>query len=217
MIKARIRQKLVQKSQEIYGREYRGMGEKWAVYFSFFIDMLRGLLRLLNARIRLSRYDVGKYVTVRGSLRAEGRGKIKIGDHCRIWSHMGVTQLYAGTGAVLNIGESTFINTAAIISASKKIIIGKNCQIANQVIIMDGDFHGIEDRDGSAKSSEIVIGDDVWLATRSMVLKGVRIGKGAIVAAGAVVTKDVPAYTLVGGVPAKIIKKIVEPDADMMV
>ena len=125
---------------------------------------------------------------------------------------MGVTQLYADRGAELIIGDGTFINTACIVSASNRIVIGKNCQIANQVIIMDGDFHGVDNRDDTGKSGEITIGDNAWLATRSMVLKGVSIGEGATVAAGSVVTKDVAPYTLVGGVPAKLIRKLQVPE-----
>ncbi|MBN4056316.1 hypothetical protein JYT20_01205 [Rhodothermus sp. AH-315-K08] len=73
---------------------------------------------------------------------------------------------------------------------------------------MDCDFHGVENRASPGKTSPIVIEDDVWLATRATILRGVRIGRGAVVAAGAVVTKDVEPYTLVAGVPAKQIRKL---------
>ena len=59
---------------------------------------------------------------------------------------------------------------------------------------------------------EIVVGHDVWIGTNAMILSGVNIGNGAVVAAGAVVTKDVPAYAVVGGVPAKVIRSRLEPD-----
>jgi acetyltransferase-like isoleucine patch superfamily enzyme len=125
---------------------------------------------------------------------------------------MGVTQLYAGPRAELTIGNNTFVNTGTILSASNRIVIGHNVQIANQVILMDGDFHGVEDRDLMKAPSEIIIEDNVWIATRAMILKGVTIGKGSTVAAGAVVTKSVPPYTLVGGVPAKIIRQLNKPE-----
>ncbi|QHT72144.1 acyltransferase [Rhodocytophaga rosea] len=154
---------------------------------------------------------VGKMVTMRGFARVEGGGSIIIGDYVKIWSHIGKTQLSVGKGALLSIGDHTFINTGVIISVRSKVSIGKYCQIANQVIIMDNDFHGVENRDTPEIPQPIIIEDNVWLATRCMILKGVTIGKGAVVAAGAVVTKDVPPYTLVGGVPAKIIRTI-QPD-----
>jgi acetyltransferase-like isoleucine patch superfamily enzyme len=73
---------------------------------------------------------------------------------------------------------------------------------------MDNDFHGVDRRDQAKPPARILIEDNVWLATRCTVLKGVTIGTGAVVAAGAVVTKDVPPYTLVAGVPARIIRHI---------
>ncbi|MBP9873243.1 MAG: hypothetical protein KBC60_04350 [Haliscomenobacter sp.] len=76
---------------------------------------------------------------------------------------------------------------------------------------MDSDFHGLDHNQMGGNSKPVILEDHVWLATRSMVLKGVRIGKGAVVAAGAVVTKDVPPYTVVAGVPAKVIKHLPRP------
>lgn len=216
MIKERIQEKVNQKCLDLYGRPFEKFSEKSRVYASFSKDFLIGIFRLFNGIFRLRNCKVGEFVTVRGNLRVEGAGNIFIGNHCRIWSHMGITQLYAGRGATLVFGDNTFVNTGSIISSSHKIVIGKNGQIANQVIIMDGDFHGVDDRDGSVKTQSIIIEDDVWLATRSMVLKGVRIGKGATVAAWAVVTKDVPPYTLVGGVPAKAIRKITVQESELV-
>jgi acetyltransferase-like isoleucine patch superfamily enzyme len=168
-----------------------------------------GLFRWLNAKIKLRRCSqVGRMVTVRGNLRVEGKGAILIGDRVKIWSHISVTQISVGDNATLIIGDNTFINTGVIISVRNQVVIGKNCEIAPQVIIMDSDFHGIENRDKPQKPAPVTIEDNVWLATRCTILKGVTIGKGAVVAAGAVVTNDVPPYTLVGGVPAKIIRHI---------
>ncbi|GAB3177169.1 acyltransferase [Telluribacter humicola] len=172
-----------------------------------------GVTRLLNARFSLRNCtQVGKYVTVRGFPRVEGKGEIIIQNGVKIWSHIGTTQISAGRNARIIVGEGTFINTGTILSARHLIQIGRNCQIANQVILMDNDFHGTVNRDEEPTPEAIILEDNVWLATRCMVLKGVRIGEGAVVAAGAVVTKDVPPYTMVGGVPAKVIKKL-EPHA----
>lgn len=211
MVKDRIKEKILQKSIEIYGRSWKNQREKLRICFYLLADLWIGFWRLINAVIRLRSCITGKFITVRGNPRIEAKGTINIGDNTKIWSHMGVTQLYAGPRAELKIGKNTFVNTGTILSASYHIVIGNNVQIANQVILMDGDFHGVDDRDVMKSPREIIIEDDVWIATRAMILKGVRIGKGSTVAAGAVVTKNVPAYTLVGGVPAKIIRYLNKP------
>lgn len=195
-------------ADEYFGKKPEGFAQKLRVYWLLFASMVNGALRLLNAAWRLRKCKKGKMVTVRGNLLVQARGKITIGNHSRIWSHVGKTQISAGPRAVIEIGTNTFVNTGTIITARTKISIGNNCQIANQVIIMDNDFHGVDDRETSGVKETITIEDDVWVATRAIVLKGVTIGKGSVVAAGAVVTKDVAPYTLVGGVPAKFIRNI---------
>jgi acetyltransferase-like isoleucine patch superfamily enzyme len=206
MINDIIAQKLRDNHREYFGSAALSPRQKLFLYYRVGVETVQAILRLLNAKIRLWNCETGKWARVRGSLRVEARGTIRLGDHVSIWSHIGTTQLYAAPRATLTIGRNTFINSGSIISASNCIRIGENVQIANQVIIMDGDFHGVEDRE-DWKVGEIVVEDDAWIASRAMILKGVTIGKGATVAAGAVVTKDVPPYTLVGGVPAKVIRQ----------
>lgn len=82
------------------------------------------------------------------------------------------------------------------------IYIGKNVSISPKVIILTAD-HDPNDQHFKYRTKETIVEDYAWLATGSMLLPGVTIGKGAIVAAGAVVTQNVPPYTIVGGVPAK--------------
>lgn len=100
---------------------------------------------------------------------------------------------------------SGYMNYGASIECYQRIVIGDNACIAEGVVIRDSDNHVIS-REGYIMTEEVIIGDHVWIGTKAIILKGVHIGDGAIIAAGAVVTKDVPAYTLVAGVPAKIIK-----------
>jgi acetyltransferase-like isoleucine patch superfamily enzyme len=88
------------------------------------------------------------------------------------------------------------------------VTIGKNCLIGNYALIMDSDYHSLNDRSLPGEAAPIEICDDAWIATRAIVLKGVRIGAGAVVAAGAVVTEDVPPRTLVAGVPAKVVRSL---------
>jgi len=137
-------------------------------------------------------------------------GEIEIGNLVRIWSNVNRTRLSVKKGGRIVIGENTRINGATI-AASSEVNIGRNCRIAPHCIVMDGDFHDVSDRLKAGRKASINIGDNAWLATRSMVMKGVTIGEGAVVAAGAVVTKDVPPYTMVAGVPAKVVKRIPQP------
>lgn len=138
------------------------------------------------------------------------RGFLKIGENAEIFCndfavHYGC-HISVGPEAKL-IMESGYMNNSCWLNCAKSISIGENVSIGNEVIIRDNDAHSIEGRQSAAP---IVIGNHVWIGARAIILKGVTIGDGAVIAAGAVVTHDVPAYTLVGGVPAKVIREGVE-------
>lgn len=129
----------------------------------------------------------------------------------------GYVNCFSGTtisvqkGSRLVLG-SCLINNKCSIICNELIEIGDRTDIASGVLIRDSDGHFLIDpsrkRDliGNNVVAPIRIGNDVWIGSNAMILKGVTIGDGAVVAAGAVVTKDVPPHTLVGGVPAKVIK-----------
>lgn len=114
---------------------------------------------------------------------------------------------YGGRITVFEGGKLTFgsgyINHGCNIACKESITIGQGCAISHNVTIMDSDFHSLN---GSENTSPVVIGDHVWIGAESVILSGVTIGEGAVIAAGAVVAKDVPARSLFGGVPAKLIK-----------
>ncbi|HEY3346219.1 MAG TPA: acyltransferase [Nitrospirota bacterium] len=116
----------------------------------------------------------------------------------------------AKEGAEINIGNSVGMS-GAILFAWKKITIGDYCQIGVGAKIYDTDFHPLcmEERiyagDEYNAAAPVTLGKGVWIGADSKILKGVTIGDGAVVASGSVVTKDVPAYAIVGGVPAKVI------------
>ena len=155
--------------------------------------------------------SVGPWGRIEGHVQINNGGEIHLGEKVRIrGTHLPV-ELGSLPGGVLEIGDQTYINSGASICAQESVKIGAKCAIGNQALIMDTDFHSIGDHMQPGIARPVVIEDDVWLAARVTVLKGVTIGRGAIVAAGAVVTKDVAPYTLVGGVPAKLIRHL-EPD-----
>lgn len=106
-------------------------------------------------------------------------------------------------GGKLMMGQS-FINSNCKIRCHKNISIGDGCAISHDFTVMDSDAHELN---GSIKTADVVIHDNVWIGSRVTILPGVHIGEGAVLAAGAVVTKDVPPHCIVGGCPAKIIKE----------
>lgn len=109
------------------------------------------------------------------------------------------------------IGELSSIGAGAWVYALDKIIIGKNVCIGEDVRLLTGS-HDVASPHFDLVTKPITINDNVWVATGAIILPGVTIGEGAVVAAGAVVTKDVEPWTVIGGNPAKFIKKRVLKD-----
>lgn len=110
----------------------------------------------------------------------------------------------------IKIGDNVQIGYGTILFSFKGISIGSNSGIAAQCYIIDTN-HGIQRIDEPwmnqpLESESIEIGEDVWIGTQCTILKGVKIGSHAVVAANSVVNKDVPPYAIVAGSPAKIIK-----------
>jgi len=109
--------------------------------------------------------------------------------------------------AGIEIHGGTYLNNnCSIVSVGPGITIGRDCLIGPEVMIMDSDIHGIDDRRKPAQGP-VAIGDDVFIGARAMILKGVRIGHHATIGAGAIVTQDVPASTVVAGNPARVVKE----------
>ena len=130
--------------------------------------------------------------------------------------HVDAFDVYAGSritvnqGARLSLG-SGYMNHDCVIDCFDSISIGHNVVISERVVLRDSDNHSIKDvgdtaSDKSAETAPIVIEDQVWIGMNVTVLRGVTIGKGAVVAAGSVVNKDVPPHCLAAGVPAKVVK-----------
>jgi maltose O-acetyltransferase len=152
--------------------------------------------QVLNARLRLRGVTtLGRRVRLRGRPAITNEGRMTIADRVRLVSTVATLELVSLRGGHLEIGESTFINYGTSIVASAEVRIGAGCLIGTHVMVMDCDFHNVEDKAWDTTGDPIVIEDRVWLGNRSMILKGVRIGHDAVVAAGSVVTRDVPPKT----------------------
>jgi acetyltransferase-like isoleucine patch superfamily enzyme len=135
-----------------------------------------------------------------------GRG-IEIGDRLLMFGATVRCELSTHDGGRIQIGSQVFINYGTSISSHLLVRIGDRCQIGQYSILLDCDFH-TPHGSGHGQAAPIVLEDEVWLGARVTVLKGVTIGRGSVVAAGSVVTKDVPPGVMVGGVPARLIREL---------
>lgn len=148
-------------------------------------------------------------------------GKIKIGENTHIRGEL----LIFANGGEICIGDNCFIGKGTRIWSAENIKIGNSVLISHNCNIIDTNSHEINHNErhdsfmkilneghptekNNIKTSKIIIEDFVWISYNVSILKGVKIGKGAILAANSLITKDVPEFTLVAGNPAKQIKKI---------
>jgi acetyltransferase-like isoleucine patch superfamily enzyme len=116
---------------------------------------------------------------------------------------------------VMKIGSGCYIGHQVSISVASSVIIGNHCLIADRVMISDNDGHPLDPvarRMGLPVPDEdvapVVLEDDVWVGSRAVILKGVKVGTGSVVGAGAVVTRDVPPFVVVAGNPARVVKQL---------
>ena len=115
---------------------------------------------------------------------------------------------YTDFGSNITFGENVFINACCHFQDHGGVVIGDGCQIGHNVVFATLN-HGLSPEERPITyPAPIVLERNVWVGSNATILQGVTIGENAVVAAGAVVTRDVPANTIVGGVPAKFIRKI---------
>ena len=187
---------------------------------------LRG--RLVDARRRKAWHrllaggsTIGTGTRILGSLvvRQPAGCSLRIGRG----SQIGGSLVLEAAGAAIVIGDRTHVGGGSLIDAAQRIEIGDDVLISFDVVIMDHDSHALEfdkrrhdvtdwlqgKKDWTyVPRAHVRIGNKSWIGVRAMILKGVDLGEGCVVAAGAVVTKDVPPWTLVAGVPARVVRSL---------
>jgi acetyltransferase-like isoleucine patch superfamily enzyme len=157
--------------------------------------------------------DVGEYLDL-GPTHHRGRHYpsqlvIRSGGTLRVRGSMAIYtdfRIWVADGAVLTFGSGG-ANYGLEIVCNDSITIGDDCFIGYKVMIRDSDEHWIT---GGSGPGPVRIGNHVWLASGAVIMPGVTIGDGAVVAAGAIVTKDVPSRALVAGIPARVIREDVD-------
>lgn len=152
--------------------------------------------------------SVGSWLAVTGDPLVSNAGRLMIGDRFRVVARPQRTEISVGPRGELVIGDDVFVNWGASISAQTRVVIGDGCLIGADVMVMDCDYHDPVTKASTTEGAPIVLEDHVWLGNKSIVLKGVTIGRHAVVAAGAVVTKDVPPGVVVAGVPARVVRSL---------
>jgi acetyltransferase-like isoleucine patch superfamily enzyme len=201
-----------------------------SVKFRMRFGIYTGTVRADSASI--SKSVVGKHVSIRGAIASRNSG-LHLGDACSVDSSVevgaekggkivigsyvsiGPRSIISTSGGVVEIGSRTSFFSDCLVSGV--VSIGKNCLFAKNVTILSSthQLHGpgtIRENDAAAQTdpsrklySPVVIGDDCWLGSNSVIMPGVKLETGTVVGANAVVTKSFPAYSIVGGVPAKLI------------
>ena len=153
---------------------------------------------------------VGARVRLRGRPAVRNRGRMVIGERVQLVSTIATLELVANDGAELVIGPRSLVNFGCSLVAHDRVEIGADCHLGPYTMLSDNNYHRVEpDRRLERPPSEpIVVGDNVWIGARSMVMPGVTIGRDSCIGAGSIVTKDIPARTLAVGAPARVIRDL---------
>lgn len=194
-------------------------------------DVIKGSLQKYIKKLRLfikSVYIYGvlkiKYghcisMSIINSIKGKIKIELSLGSELEIghfFMSAGPCYIKCTENANCKIGNRVFLNHNCSITCVEEISIGNNCNIANNVVIVDHNHNmgenGVED---GFESSAVHIGENVWIGANATILKGVSIGDGSVVAAGAVVNKNIPSHEVWGGVPARKIRKLMNEKADM--
>jgi maltose O-acetyltransferase len=151
-------------------------------------------------------------------VRCDGSGKVCIGSYVTLGFRPAprcgngeILLQSRGADSSISIGEGTKLSNNIVIVAAKRISIGHKCLLGDNVYIIDTDAHPIDPvlrHTPPSEAAEVVVGNNVWLGSRVMVLKGSVIGDNSVVAAGAVVVGAIPSNVVAAGVPAKVIRTL---------
>lgn len=165
---------------------------------------LKGRYEFRSAR------DFGMRSRVKGRTDVNNHGTLMVGERVQFEGTIVPISIFVGTDATMEIGDRCYFNYGCSISSMKQVVIGADSYFGTYVSITDNAFHELDpDRRLERPPSEpVIIGDNVWIANRVVILPGVTIGEGAAIGAGSIVTKDIPARTLAVGAPARPIRDL---------
>lgn len=153
---------------------------------------------------------LGARIRMRGRPAVVTNGSLTIGERTQLVSYVARLEIVVAYGATMKIGAHSLVNFGTSLVAHDSVTIGDHCLIGTHCMIMDSPFHNVEpdQRLAPPETAPITIGNNVWLASRVIVMPGVTIGDDSVVGIGSVVTKDIPPRSLAVGVPAKVIREL---------
>lgn len=144
-------------------------------------------------------------------------GRLEVGANTMFEPNVWIT---IGDDGQVRIGEGTFLNVAVMVAALDLVEIGSHCMLANGCFVTDAN-HRFDDPDrpvpwqGFDSKGPTRIGDNVWLGANVVVTSGVTIGERCVIGANSVVTQDIPSYSVAAGAPAKVLRAVTYPDAQL--
>ena len=174
----------------------------------------RLILRLGITKVRLGqrlRLDGLAFIGPRCSLEVGDRATVELGR----WSWLGYGCKIRSHEGTVSIGAKTVLGQECTISSYQHVSIGRECVIADRVMLIDFD-HGMSEVDRPVRlqgiyKRDVRVGNNVWIGYGACILRGVTVGDNAVIGTNAVVTRDVPANAVVGGVPARVLRMREEP------
>lgn len=227
-------ERLWDKSQDIL-RKFQQKAQGKSIIQLITLAFFKAVDALVMAKYRLQYPNVkfGRGVTIRGKFLVEGKGQVEIGNSCYFISAKNQVNIIhvPDASSHLAIGENGFFDaTRFYLYGEGKIKVGNHCYfngttiksvnsveiknhcLVSDAVLVDTDFHSIEinrrSPEAIAKHKPICIDENVWIASQSMILKGVTIGKNSVVGAMTVVRQSVPKNVVVIGNPQQIVKKL---------
>ena len=168
---------------------------------------------IINAQLRLrGKVQAPLSVRLRGRCVVSGCGEILLGEGVSLSGTVVPIEFATYSSGLIEIGQGTFINYGSSIAARCLVKIGSHCHLGHYTFVMDNGQHDVVVHSDLPPSKPVIIEDHVWIGSKVVILPGVRIGSHAVIGAGSIVTKDIPARCVAAGNPARVLRQLSELD-----
>jgi acetyltransferase-like isoleucine patch superfamily enzyme len=164
---------------------------------------------LINAQLStLGRAQAPMSVRLYGRIYLKGSGNVRFGDAVCILADVIPVEIVSHKGSNITIGDRTFVNYGASITAHESVTIGRDCLLGHNLRVVDRQEHGVEQRLIVPPAAPVTIEDHVWIGANVIILPGVHIGRRSTIGAGSVVTRNIPPDCIAVGNPARVQRKL---------